>query len=874
MCHTQHNSTTEADGCVTHIRECDAGGIHQFYRVITFGNTARVGLENDNLVLHPIINGLLCGRMYRGNTFGSTIFRCIVTNRVVISVPTIGKELIVVVGKIGRKNQITARADRINIMGNFHKDGIIHIDIVRFAGNSASSVIGSNHCEDVRLVSRLSFEHQCVMCIFSCTNCFVEESPFIIVGQTSNCVVEICFQHNHSIFTDNLIASNLDGRSREHVEGIGLHFRNTTAIFLRNHNTIDINCGVVRSSNCDFAEDGVISDRDFNTILVPSVSVSNTRNTQRISRNSGDFNLIAFANAIFVHHNLVNRGNSIHLDVSNLSGLTTGIKIRNRNSDGVHTLFVQIGSDQRGSKCTRHHFFINLPSVGNIGIRILNRSRSHSCTTVANSVFCNRDCHNLRSHNVDGQFITTHRATIRRGNNCLINVIVTCHRNIVRKVKLPTGRTCQHRNGRSQQCKTIIQIELDIIGRTIITRNLHCNLDIRVGTVCVIHSRDNNHWVGRYSHLGDIGNGGLASRSFSHSHNGVVMNRVVVVVCNRRDSVNAVGHTRNLLAVVKPSVGNRTQCGRNCRSGSGNKRNLTTFANQRIGDLKGDCRHLAHLDINVTCRGATSVGLVDGHLIGSISINCRSNGSLRGTRNFSTVGFPDVGQVRSIVVSDVSREDNFTCRANHRVRSRNHNLDGSRIAHIHIERIADGSTARNIIRDFDRENVRIFAAVIVFIQSVIVCSWDVGISKHPLISVSGCTNRIVHIGYQYNIVTIADDRITRDSNGVVRVNRDDRVNRGLDASRNFRNIDQRVVVSGDSTVNRNRRIRNCIQVCTRNHLTISIPCIGTAASDISGEGDFSTVTDNITRCKREVNRVKSNNCDRIITHCHTSGSGL
>ena len=57
-------------------------------------------------------------------------------------------------------------------------------------------------------------------------------------------------------------------------------------------------------------------------------------------------------------------------------------------------------------------------------------------------------------------------------------------------------------------------------------------------------------------------------------------------------------------------------------------------------------------------------------------------------------------------------------------------------------------------------------------------------------------------------------------------------------------------------------------------MTISIPSVSTAASDISSNRDFTAIANNITRSEGKVNRVKRNNCDRIITHSLAQSGGL
>ena len=309
-----------------------------------------------------------------------------------------------------------------------------------------------------------------------------------------------------------------------------------------------------------------------------------------------------------------------------------------------------------------------------------------------------------------------------------------------------------------------------------------------------------------------------------------------------------------------------TQSGRNCSCRSSNQRHLATFADHRVSNSEVDGRHVCHSNLNLTLCIATRGCLVDCDFISSVFGHSSGKDSLGSTRDFRTIRLPNVGQVVGVVISNVGRECNFTRRAYHCVSSCNNNLDGSRIANIHIERIADAGATADTVDGFHREDVRVLAAVIMFVQCIVLFGRNISIGKHPLVSISSRANRIVHVSHQHNIVAIADDRITRDCNSVVRVNGNDRVNRGLDTARHFRNIDQRIVVSGHIAIHGQRRIRNRIQGGARNHLAISIPCIGSAASNICREGDFTASADNITRREGELDGVKRDNCNRIITH--------
>ena len=321
FCHLEDNFTAEADGRVTHMSEHKRGRRDDLHRVITFCHTTGVGLTNLHLIDVLVLR--IGGRMQSDCTAGRTKDRLELTRSGVVFRPSVGQHIIIIVNEVSRESDFTTVADGISRSGDFNLHRVINIDIVRFAGNDTTSLISDGDREDVRLVARSSFVLQGVVCLCTRTDRLVEESPFITVSQASNSVIQISLEHNHAILTDNLVARNLDCRRREYKERICLHFRDTTAVLLRNHHTIDIDCSVIVRGNGKFAEDRIIGTNDFHTILVPSVGVSNAGNTKRIVRHSRNLDLITFANRIFVHDNSVNGRNAIHLDVSNIVGLTT-----------------------------------------------------------------------------------------------------------------------------------------------------------------------------------------------------------------------------------------------------------------------------------------------------------------------------------------------------------------------------------------------------------------------------------------------------------------------------------------------------------------------------------------------------------------------
>ena len=192
------------------------------------------------------------------------------------------------------------------------------------------------------------------------------------------------------------------------------------------------------------------------------------------------------------------------------------------------------------------------------------------------------------------------------------------------------------------------------------------------------------------------------------------MDGIVVVNNGRRNRVDAVCDTDDELTIVKPSIGNLTQCSRDGRSERSCKRNLTAFANIGIGNSQIDGRHREHSNLNITVSGATGVGLVDFNSVGGGRRNRRGVSGSRGTRNFRTIGLPHIRQVICIVVGNISRQRDLTICTDHCIRSSDNNLDISRIIHIDIERITDSRATGDAVRSFHRENVRVVAARILF----------------------------------------------------------------------------------------------------------------------------------------------------------------
>ena len=233
ICHTQCDFAARANGSIAHILELDSRSSHDLHRIHTFGFTSRIGLENIKFVFHPTIFSLIACRMDSSDKSCSTVDGFITVVGRVVSVPTIDESVIVIVDKVGRKNHFAARADGIDCMGDFDMDGIVHIDAVLFAGDRATSfIVHNSNREDVRLIARIGFVHQRVVCICTRTDGLVEESPFIAVCHVFNRVIEIGLQHNHAVLADDLVAGNLDSCVREHEEGVRLHFGDTTAVLL------------------------------------------------------------------------------------------------------------------------------------------------------------------------------------------------------------------------------------------------------------------------------------------------------------------------------------------------------------------------------------------------------------------------------------------------------------------------------------------------------------------------------------------------------------------------------------------------------------------------------------------------------------------
>ena len=78
----------------------------------------------------------------------------------------------------------------------------------------------------------------------------------------------------------------------------------------------------------------------------------------------------------------------------------------------------------------------------------------------------------------------------------------------------------------------------------------------------------------------------------------------------------------------------------------------------------------------------------------------------------------------------------------------------------------------------------------------------------------------------------------------------------------------------DVTVDGKRRVGQGVQCSTCNFLTVSIPSIGTATCDVGSEGDLTAFANHITRSEGQLDRVKCDNRDRIITHSLTLRGGL
>ena len=247
-----HNFTTETDVCIRNFGEYDVGSRDDLHSVKTFRNTTRVGLENIDFI-HVAIRS--SSRMLYERTAGSTPDRIVLTRCCIVFRPSVGQHFIVVVNKVSGKDNLATSADGVMVSSNLNLDGVINIDTVRFAHNCATSSIGDSNREDIRLVSGSSSIDNCIMCSGSRTDGFVEESPFVVVSHTVNSIIDISSQHDDTVFANNLVTRNLDSRVREDIECVSLHFRDTTAVFLRNNHTIDIDCGVAISGDGCLAED-------------------------------------------------------------------------------------------------------------------------------------------------------------------------------------------------------------------------------------------------------------------------------------------------------------------------------------------------------------------------------------------------------------------------------------------------------------------------------------------------------------------------------------------------------------------------------------------------------------------------------------------
>ena len=100
---------------------------------------------------------------------------------------------------------------------------------------------------------------------------------------------------------------------------------------------------------------------------------------------------------------------------------------------------------------------------------------------------------------------------------------------------------------------------------------------------------------------------------------------------------------------------------------------------------------------------------------------------------------------------------------------------------------------------------------------------------------------------------------------MVRINSYNSINRRLDTTRNIRDVNQRIIVLCNITVNCKRRISNGIQCSTRNNLTISVPCVSTTSGYVSSKSNLTAFANHITRSEGQHNRIKGNDSNCIVT---------
>ena len=193
------------------------------------------------------------------------------------------------------------------------------------------------------------------------------------------------------------------------------------------------------------------------------------------------------------------------------------------------------------------------------------------------------------------------------------------------------------------------------------------------------------------------------------------MNSIVIVNSERGNNINAVIDTDNLSTIVVPCVGYVTQLCRNGSSRCSCQGNLTAFANSMSRSNQIDSRHCEDIHVNATCCSATRSRLSDFNTIGSSSRNTCSISSRCSTRNFRTIGLPNIGQVIGIVVCNISRQGNFAIFTNKSIRSCDNHLDRGCIVYIDIVGFANSCTTSNVICDLDSENVRVVASFIEFV---------------------------------------------------------------------------------------------------------------------------------------------------------------
>ena len=318
----ERNLTTEADGSVAHLFPSQNFGFHDGDGIKALSFAFGSGLHHIDDVL------VVLSRMDGEDAAGSTVDFNGITN-VVTSYfrPSVNEVVSVVVNQVSSEGHLTTRTDAINAVGHLNSYAVVHIDIVRIAGNGAASFIVNRNGEDVRFISEGSVNREVNSII---TDMGVRESPIIVEGMSRNCIIQISVQLDSTVVADNLVTRNPNGRIREYIESIGGGFADATCAGLANHHRVDVSSGITIESRRSVIDNRVRTSLIFNTISVPSVDVI-IRGTIGNGNGCNGY-LITGANGVGAQFNRSNGGNINSVDRDVRSGGAVVSRIRNNLS--------------------------------------------------------------------------------------------------------------------------------------------------------------------------------------------------------------------------------------------------------------------------------------------------------------------------------------------------------------------------------------------------------------------------------------------------------------------------------------------------------------------------------------------------------------